>query len=54
MKHPIRILLALLFALILPLLLPSCGKPAERDKPQVVATLFPQYDFARQLATFSV
>ena len=50
MKHQIRILLALLFALILPLLLPSCGKPAESDKPQIVATLFPQYDFARQLA----
>ena len=50
MKHQIRILLALLFALILPLLLPSCGKPAESDKPQVVATLFPQYDFAKQLA----
>lgn len=50
MKNRIRISLALLFALILPLLLPACKDSAESDKPQVVATLFPQYDFARNIA----
>lgn len=50
MKNRIRSLLVCLFALILPLLLPSCGKPAESGKSQVVATLFPQYDFAKHLA----
>lgn len=50
MKNRIRSLLVCLFALILPLLLPSCGETAESGKPQVVATLFPQYDFAKHLA----
>ena len=44
-------LLALALPLFLALSLAGCGGPAEAsDKPTVVATLFPQYDFARNIA----
>lgn len=41
-------LLALL--LILPLVLVGCAKSEDADRISVVATLFPQYDFARNIA----
>lgn len=40
----ILLLMALLFALA------ACGIPEETDRISVVATLFPQYDFARNVA----
>ena len=45
-------LTALLLALLLTLCLPGCGEAGKTDdgKLQIVATLFPYYDFARALA----
>lgn len=42
-------LLAFLLAAALLLALAACGIPADSDRLSVVATLFPQYDFARNL-----
>ena len=44
-------ILLILLCLALLLTLAACGTPAaDRDRLQVVATLFPQYDFARNIA----
>ena len=46
-----RILTAAAALLLLCCLLASCGAPqADDGRVQVVATLFPQYDFAKNLA----
>lgn len=44
MKKFLLTLLCLLFFLC------SCGENADGGKPQIVATMFPQYDFAREIA----